>query len=330
MSPPADAAGLRRVAGPAVVLTLVSLMLVCSYAFALASPKPHHLPVAVVGPARQIEQVRARLARTAPGSFALRQYPTAAAARDAILDREVYGAFVLRPRSTLVLTAEAAGPPAARALQGAAAPLAQANGTQLRAIDLRPLPERDSVGNAAYFFQFGVLIPAFVFSVLVALIARSATGPTRLAGSTAFVVLCGFAAALAVDPVAGTLTGSFWALAGIAMLLAAAVVGLGAGLSALVGPSGLALAFVVLIVLGNPASGSTQPHEFLPVVYRQVSQWLPPGAALTAVRNAVYFQGHALLRPTLTLAGWAAAGLVVGVVAAAARRLRPPPSERAG
>jgi hypothetical protein len=207
-----------------------------------------------------------------------------------------------------------------RALQAAFQPVAQARGTELRVEDLRPLPPGDSVGSAAYFFQFGVLIPAFVFSVLVALLGGSASERTRLIASGVFVVLCGLVASLAVDPVAGALTGSFWQLAGIGMLLAAAVVGLGAGLRALFGPPGLAVAFVALIVFGNVASGSTQPHEFLPLVYRQLSVWFPPGAALTAARNATYFEAHALLQPTLTLAGWAAAGVIVARLAGAVRR----------
>jgi hypothetical protein len=70
------------------------------------------------------------------------------------------------------------------------------------------------------------------------------------------------------------------------------------------------------------ASGSTQPHEFLPVVYRQLSVWFPPGAALTATRNATYFDAHALLQPTLTLAGWAAGGLIVASSAGRVRRRR--------
>ncbi len=306
---------LRPVAG----LTLVAFSLVASYSFALAKPTPHHLPVAIVGPAAAVQQVEAGLSRSASGSFSTARYPDAGAARRAILGRDRYGALVLGSGTTTLLVAGSAGPQAARVLEAAFAPVAAARGLPLRVVDVRPLPASDPAGGAPYFFQFGVLIPAFVFSVLAALLGRGLPEPTRLAVSGGFVVVCGLAATLAVDPLTETITGRFWPLAGVAMLLAAAVVGLGAGLRALLGPAGLAVSFVVLLVLGNPASGSTQPPEFLPDVYRQLSQWLPPGAALTAARNVAYFDGAALLRPALTLAAWATAGLAVIAAAAMLR-----------
>jgi hypothetical protein len=48
--------------------------------------------------------------------------------------------------------------------------------------------------------------------------------------------------------------------------------------------------------------------------YGAVSQLLPPGAALTAVRNVHYVDWAATLTPLLVLGAWAAGGLVLGLL----------------
>jgi hypothetical protein len=44
------------------------------------------------------------------------------------------------------------------------------------------------------------------------------------------------------------------------------------------------------------------------------SQLLPPGAALTALRNVEYFDWAATLAPLLMLAAWAIGGLTLGLL----------------
>jgi hypothetical protein len=55
-------------------------------------------------------------------------------------------------------------------------------------------------------------------------------------------------------------------------------------------------------------------YQFEPGFYGAVSQLLPPGAALTAVRNVQYFDGAATLVPLLTLGAWAVGGLLLGLL----------------
>ena len=62
------------------------------------------------------------------------------------------------------------------------------------------------------------------------------------------------------------------------------------------------------------SAGGAVTYEFEPGFYGAVSQLLPPGAALTAVRNVQYFDWAATLTPLLVLGAWAAGGLALGLL----------------
>ena len=65
---------------------------------------------------------------------------------------------------------------------------------------------------------------------------------------------------------------------------------------------------------GREHGGRCGDLEFEPGFYGAVSQFLPPGAALTAVRNVQYFDWAATLAPLLVLGAWAAGGLALGLL----------------
>jgi hypothetical protein len=82
-----------------------------------------------------------------------------------------------------------------------------------------------------------------------------------------------------------------------------------AAFQVLLGPyGGVAVGWITFLVIGNPASGATSAPQLLPVPWRTVSQILPPGAATTAMHNAVYFGGHGAAAALLALAAWATVG----------------------
>jgi len=76
------------------------------------------------------------------------------------------------------------------------------------------------------------------------------------------------------------------------------------------------------------ASGGPVDYHFLPGFWRALSQYLPPGAAMTAIRNALYFDGG-ISGPILTLAGWTAFGLGLTATVDALRARRPTAHARA-
>jgi hypothetical protein len=63
----------------------------------------------------------------------------------------------------------------------------------------------------------------------------------------------------------------------------------------------------------------------LPQPFAFISQWLPSGATVSALRNAIYFRDYQHLRPFVVLSVWAI-GLFIAWLAVAQRRARSAPS----
>ena len=69
------------------------------------------------------------------------------------------------------------------------------------------------------------------------------------------------------------------------------------------------------LVIGNPASGGSSAPELLPGFWRTLSQILPPGAAVTSMRDVVYFHGHGSSHALIVLAVYAVLGAAVAMIA---------------
>jgi hypothetical protein len=63
--------------------------------------------------------------------------------------------------------------------------------------------------------------------------------------------------------------------------------------------------WLFFVVLGNSSSGGAVAPPLLPAPFAFVSQWLPSGATVTALREAVYFPAYQHADPVAVLATWA-------------------------
>ena len=106
MSPVHD--GRRRPSPAAILLVPVVVALVLTlFAGPSAKLEPRDLPIGVAGPAGTTRVLTEKLEADA-GAFDVPAYGSEAAAREAIEDREVYGAFVAAAGGPKVLTASGA------------------------------------------------------------------------------------------------------------------------------------------------------------------------------------------------------------------------------
>lgn len=71
---------------------------------------------------------------------------------------------------------------------------------------------------------------------------------------------------------------------------------------------------VTLMFLSNPLSGLATGPQWLPGFWGDLGQFLPIGAAGTAIRSAAYFGGAGATQAWIVLACWALAGLAIGLV----------------
>src|SRR5260370_27792447 len=105
-----------KIAMSAVGATLAGMLFVGVFVGALHQPAPRQVPVGVARPAAAARQVGAALARHSPGAFVVTAYPDAAAAPQAIGDRDVDAALLLGPGGQRLLVAGADRPFAPPAL----------------------------------------------------------------------------------------------------------------------------------------------------------------------------------------------------------------------
>ena len=94
-------------------------------------------------------------------------------------------------------------------------------------------------------------------------------------------------------------------------------------MTVLIGRWAIIPTWLFFVVLGNSASGGAVSPPLLPAPFAFVSQWLPSGATVTSLRDAIYFPSFERARPILILVGWSAA-LFGGMLIASHRRRTSP------
>jgi hypothetical protein len=293
----------RRSKYAAILLIPVAVALVMAvFAWPNSRQEPRDLPVGVAGPASMEQRLAAQ-----DGAFEIHRYGSEAAARDAIEDREVYGAFVATPSGPKVLTASAASATVANMLTRAG------HGAPVE--DVVEAPKASS-GLASS------VLPLVLAGSLTALLASLITTSllTRAGLIAAGAVLGGLAAAPIVDSWLGVVDGSWFANAGVLSLTILAIASIVAGLDAMFGHAGATIGGLTMVVLGNGWSGAATGPEMLPQPVGLIGQLLPPGAGGNLLRSTGFFDGAGAGGHVAVLLVWVAAGMSLMLVAAARQR----------
>ncbi|WP_418955785.1 ABC transporter permease [Streptomyces tritici] len=301
----------RRAVAVLVLVPLVVALALWAFAWPAARLAPRELPLGVAGPAAATAPLEQSLARH-EGAFEVHRYADAEAARRAIEEREVYGAVVVTPRGPELLTATAASPAVAQLLREAVGGQLPA-GVEPKVTDVVKAPADDPRGAV---FAAGLLPLAIAGAAAGALVTLfGLRGPRAAAALVGAAALAGLTGAALAHSWLGVLTGSWWAEAGVLSLTVLSIGAAMAGLGALLGPRGLGLGGLLMILIGNPFSGIGSAPQLLPEPAGLLGQWLPPGAAGTALRSVAFFDGNGAGGALLVLALWAAAGLAAVLAA---------------
>jgi hypothetical protein len=156
---------------------------------------------------------------------------------------------------------------------------------------------------------------------MIYVVTRQRAVAVRLAALAVLAAGAGLLTALVTNVVVGAFSNHFAAVWGVATLFVLAMVMPIAAFQGLLGLPGTGVGLVVFVVIGDPAAGGSTAPQLLPNPWRAISQALPPGAAATAMRDVVYFQGYGSTRALLTLGAYAVLG-VIGAVIVDMRRPR--------
>ncbi|MFF3993760.1 ABC transporter permease [Streptomyces cyaneofuscatus] len=301
----------RRAVAVVLLIPLVVTLALWAFAWPAARIAPRDLPVGVAGAAPAADQL-GRQFEQREGAFEVHRFDDEAAAREAIEDRVVYGAVVAGPESPHVLTATAASPVVAQLLREAVTTAAP-EGARVQVTDVVAAPPGDPRGSALGASVLPLALAGMGAGAAVTLLGlRGIRAALTLAGSAALV---GLAATGVAHSWLGVITGDWWTEAGVLALTVLAIGAAVAGLASLLGPRGLGVAALLMILLGNSFSGVTSAPQLLPEPVGSLGQWLPPGAGGSLLRSVAFFDGSAAGGPVLTLALWSALGLAAVLVA---------------
>ncbi|THA49444.1 ABC transporter permease [Streptomyces sp. A1136] len=304
---PHPRSGLKGVLLPVAVVLAIGAIFVSVYLAAFHAPRPHDLPVAVVGTAAQAHRVEDALERAVSGGFDVRPYSREAAAREAVENREIYAAYLPGhgQGNGKLLYAGANGPSVTGTLTAAFAQTTITGARPPVGEDILPVSDGDTRGLSVFYAAFGLVLAGYLFGMMTYQAAPALRFHQRIASLTLFGALGGIIVALlAGDTGYGALPGSFAGTAAVTGLMAMAA---GAATMAIVkwtGSAGAAIASVVLLIFGNATSGGVMPASYLPAWLHPLSGVLPVGAGVRALQGMSYFHDDGLWSGLAVLAAW--------------------------
>jgi hypothetical protein len=287
-----------------LVIPVVVAAILTMFAWPAAKVGPRDLPVGVAGPAAMEQQLAGQ-----DGRFDVHRYGSESAARAAIEDRDVYGAFVATPSGPKVLVASAASPAVAQALTHAATEA----GAEIEDVVASP-PAGGALASSLLPLVLAGLLTGVLATAVTASPGRRAAlviGGSLLAGITATGIVQGW-----LDVV----DGDWVANAGGLSLMVLAIAAITTGLEALMGKAGILVAALTMVFVGNPFSAVATGPEMLPTPAGVIGQLLPPGAGGNLLRSTGFFDGAGAGEHVAVLAAWALAGFAALAIAALRRR----------
>jgi len=298
----------------AIVATVMGCLFITTYSLALGDPMPHRIDAALVGDRTAHPRTVDAVEGVARDHVVLRRYSSVPAALHAIDQQHVYAALDLTSTRPTLYVASAAGASVARVLERTSAV-----DPTVRVLDTRPLAANDPNGLDLFYRMLVATIIGFitVFQVL------AQAGPLAPRHHAAFVLGLAVAASFALTLVGGVLLHGLaasdpeeWAILALHLLAVASFTSL---MAVLIGRWAILPTWLFFVILGNTSSGGAVSAPLLPPPFALISQWLPSGATVTALRDAVYFPDHQPVHPIAVLAIWAAV-LFVAWLTVARRR----------
>lgn len=298
-----DRRPLPATARAALIATLAIVMgslFLTTYTLALGHPTAHAIETALVGDASAHRKAVDALQRVASAKLVFVQEPTLAAAKHEIDEQQVYAALDVSQQPPTLYIASAAAASVARLLSRVSE-----RQTPIRIVDTHPLPPSDPQGLDIFYLVLAATIIGFVTMFQI----RANAAGLHLRHWTTFVFSFAAVASLVLTLVAGPLLHRLtlpqpesWGILALQILTAATF---NSTMIVLIRRWAILPTWLLFVVLGNSSSGGAVAPPLLPRPFAIMSQWLPSGATVTTLRDAVYFRHWQHARPLLVLATWA-------------------------
>ena len=308
-----------KLAGLILGLSTVLLLMLLAFVTPLLNSGAKDLPLAVGGPEAVTTQITQGLQAKSPDAFDISTYSTAEEATQAVKDRDAIGAITAGPEGVTIVTASGAGSPYVQLLKQMGAGMAE-SGQHVNYVDVAPMTAKDPTGSAltalAMPMIFGGMSSAAIFSMVF-----KNSRAKQLIGALGVAILGGLVASSVLYFGFDALEANFWPTTGVIILGIAAISTTVLGLNSLLGFAGLGA--VTMLFISNPLSGMATGMHWLPSPWGTIGQYLPLGAAGTALRSSAFFDGAGMTNSVIVLLCWIIAGITLAAVGAwRARRAR--------
>jgi hypothetical protein len=309
----------RTLAGALWFPALFFFGFLACYLLPFHSLAPHHVEVAVAPPAAARALSRDFAARS-PGSFDLVTVPDAAAVREMVIDRQVVAGYSATGTGGDLYVAQAGGAELEQIVSAAFTPVAARSGLgghgALRTVDLVPAAHGDQTGTGLFYLSLPWALVPYILVMMLGRASLTRRGKLlTLAGAGAFISVVGYYIGLAIAVVPDRPLALVYAF-----LATQAVAWTTYGLVPYARRLLPGVGVLLFVLLSIPSSGGAVPAQLTPGFFRFLNPVMPLGNLVDALRAVLYFHDRGLLRPTLVLCAWLAAGVLL--VGAGARRQR--------
>lgn len=316
----------------ALGISAIQMLFMFCLAYAPLNATPKEVPIGIVATGSTRDHIETQLDDVGKDAIDIHYYSTADRARDAIKDRDIYGAIVVSDKGSMsMLVSSAANPTIANLLKtkateiatkaaDEAAKAAAANGQgnaqatpaapPLTVEDVVPASDDDPNGAGFLATVLPLTLLSLALGVGVALLEKRPTRAVGLIGMASLTTAIGvgwIAAAM------GIFTYNYWGTVGVLLALVFGIAATSAGFTYFGrGGRALDLCFALLLLcVGIPGAGALVPSLLLVEPWRGLGQVLPPGAAVNSLRGINFFDGTAIEGSVWVLVSWAFVGLAL-------------------
>ena len=301
-------------------------MMIWGYLFAMHSPTPHQLPIAVVGQSAAAQDLLRSAESTQGEAVKMSTVDTVDEARQMVLDRKIAGAVSVDGKNATLYTASSAGASQVSIVAGLIAPEAVEQGLTLTTEDLAPLPKGDPAGLGAMF-----MATALVMAGYLPLSITLSNAPQLMRKRRFIPLLAAWSALIAgivwlvTGPILDVLAPEHgWAVFGIAALGVFAIGCVQLFFTRIMGPMAVLAGMFLLMVLGVPSSNMGISVFTAPPFYQVLHSFLPTPAIGEALRSVMYFNGAGAWPHLMVLLIGAVAGLALTFLIDGAKKRKNP------
>lgn len=280
------------------------------YITAFHAPHPHDVPIALVG---SDPALVAAVHKALPGEYVFHTVDSLTRAKHDVVSGLMAVAY--DPSSNTVFKASAHQFQVASLVPATLSSVITAGGGPAPTItELAPLPRWDEYGTVAMYVMLAWCIGGYMVAMFIGIMG----GPLRHRTRVAVIVVGGIVISLITNtlagPVVGAIHGHFAALVLIAWGWIVAIGLTVNGLSYFAGRFIAAPAMICFVFLSMPSSGGAYPKWFMPEPFAWLNHVVVGSSMVEMIKHTVYGVGPSYERGLVTMASYAAAGIVLMVV----------------